>query len=157
MLRDRGFICQHRIHIGPAFLGPTVQSHHCRQWLLLRWGYCVTVSYTKAMLIPIGLVGGLLGGIIGAWLCNISTDALTKLNKGTYEPEFRIPVQIVAVLLFGIGYFVFMWDLEHPRPNGYYLAAFCHGCICAGTTVTQTSSSLYILYDSHHAPTDPAS
>lgn len=95
---------------------------------------------------PAGLLGGLIGGIGGAYLCNLSTKTLTRLNKGTHEPEFRIPVQIFAALLFGLGYFLFMWDLEHPTPHGYFFAAFCHGCICAGITLASTSASLYILY-----------
>lgn len=70
---------------------------------------------------------------------------LARCNKGTYEPEFRIPVQLIGALLIGIGYFVFMWDMQHPTPTGYYLGAFCHGCICAGITVTSNSAALYVL------------
>lgn len=92
-----------------------------------------------------GLIGGLIGGVAGGWLCDKSTKKLTRLNHGTFEPEFCIPVQIIAAILFGLGWFVFMWDVEHPTSHGYYLGAFCHGSICVGITLTTTSASLYIL------------
>ena len=94
----------------------------------------------------LGLLGGIIGGVGGAALCDWSTKSLTKLNGGTYEPEFRIPVQIISALLYGLGWFIWMWDVNHPTPHGYYLGAFCHGCVCAGITVTSTSATLYILW-----------
>lgn len=92
-----------------------------------------------------GLLGGLIGGIGSGKLCDSSSRTFARWNKGIYEPEFRIPVQVIAAVLLGIGYFVFMWDMENPTPKGYYLGAFCHGCICCGITVTSSSASLYIL------------
>ncbi|KAH7026872.1 major facilitator superfamily domain-containing protein [Macrophomina phaseolina] len=92
-----------------------------------------------------GLLGGLIGGLGSGKLCDISSRTFARLNRGIYEPEFRIPVQIIAALLLGIGYFVFMWKMENPTPKGYYLGAFCHGCICCGITVASNSASLYIL------------
>ncbi|GME23754.1 Major facilitator superfamily [Neofusicoccum parvum] len=92
-----------------------------------------------------GLLGGLIGGLGSGKLCDISSRTFARWNRGVYEPEFRIPVQIIAALLLGIGYFVFMWNMENPTPTGYYLGAFCHGCICCGITVTSNSASLYIL------------
>jgi hypothetical protein len=61
------------------------------------------------------------------------------------EPEFVIPAQIIAAVLFGIGWFVFMWVVQHPTPRGYYLGAFCHGSLCCAITINSTSASLYIL------------
>ncbi|KFY24083.1 hypothetical protein V491_02292, partial [Pseudogymnoascus sp. VKM F-3775] len=92
-----------------------------------------------------GLLGGLIGGVGGAKLCDMSSIWLVKRNRGTYEAEFRIPIQILGALLLGLGFFVFMWDVNHPTTHGYYLGAVCHGFICAGVTVTSTSSSLYII------------
>ncbi|RDH27565.1 major facilitator superfamily domain-containing protein [Aspergillus welwitschiae] len=94
------------------------------------------------------LLGGLIGGIGGAKLCDLSTNWLTKRNRGVYEPEFRIPAQIIAAALLCLGFFLFMWDVEHPTKTGYFLGSFCHGCICAGVTIAATSSSVYIL-DAH--------
>ena len=70
---------------------------------------------------------------------------MSRANNGVFEAEFRIPINLLAALFLGIGWFVFMWDVDHPRPNGYYLGAFCHGCVCFGVTITSTSGGLYIL------------
>jgi EamA domain-containing membrane protein RarD len=66
-------------------------------------------------------------------------------QQGTFEPEFRILVNILAAVILGIGWFVFMWDVNHPTPHGYYLGAFCHACIAFGITIASTTGGLYIL------------
>ncbi|BCS26847.1 uncharacterized protein APUU_51558A [Aspergillus puulaauensis] len=91
------------------------------------------------------LIGGLLSSTVSPWVGDIITTKMTKWNQGVYEPEFRIPMIIFATLFCGIGWFVFMWDLDNPTPHGYYLGAFCHGCLCAGTTIGMTVANLYIL------------
>ncbi|QKX54956.1 uncharacterized protein TRUGW13939_02046 [Talaromyces rugulosus] len=91
------------------------------------------------------LIGGLLSSTVSPWVGDIIASKMTKWNKGVYEPEFRIPMIIFATLFCGIGWFVFMWDLDNPTPHGYYLGAFCHGCLCAGTTIGMTVASLYAL------------
>ncbi|KAL1615290.1 hypothetical protein SLS54_009069, partial [Diplodia seriata] len=93
-----------------------------------------------------GLIGGLIGGIGSGKLCDSTSRTFARWNRGVYEPEFRIPAQALAALLLGVGYFVFMWDMRHPTSGGgYYLGAFCHGCVCCGVTVTSSSAALYIL------------
>ncbi|OMP82082.1 Protein HOL1, partial [Diplodia seriata] len=89
------------------------------------------------------LIGGLIGGIGSGKLCDSTSRTLARRNRGVYEPEFRIPTQALAALLLGVGYFVFMWDMQEQ--HGYYLGAFCHGCVCCGVTVTSSSAALYIL------------
>ncbi|KAJ5383809.1 hypothetical protein N7517_001720 [Penicillium concentricum] len=91
------------------------------------------------------LIGGVISSIGGPWLGDSIAKKLTEWNKGTYEPEFRIPMMALSALFCGIGWFVFMWDLDNPTPNGYYLGAFCHGCLCCGTTIGMTFANLYIL------------
>lgn len=71
---------------------------------------------------------------------------MTKWNRGTYEPEFRIPMMTFAPLFCDIEWFVFMWDLDNPTSNGYYMGAFYHGCLCYATTIGMTFSNLYILW-----------
>ncbi|KAK0105303.1 hypothetical protein ONS96_004699 [Cadophora gregata f. sp. sojae] len=134
-------------------------------WSILVGGVCIAfyvcLSYILAQIFSVppynlnaaqngyfyvgALIGGLLSGILGSMLGDLITTKLTKWNNGIYEPEFRIPVLILSALLYGIGWFVFMWRLDHPTPHGYYLAAFCHGCLCAAVTIGSTATSLYIL------------
>ncbi|KAJ5959580.1 uncharacterized protein N7479_006730 [Penicillium vulpinum] len=91
------------------------------------------------------LIGGMISSVAGPWLGDAIVKKLTTWNKGTYEPEFRIPMMLLSAVFCGIGWFVFMWDLDNPTPNGYYLGAFCHGCLCCGTTIGMTFANLYIL------------
>ncbi|TPX08851.1 uncharacterized protein E0L32_009669 [Thyridium curvatum] len=91
-----------------------------------------------------GLVGGLCAIMAGP-MCDWSARQLAKRNGGLFEAEFRIPVNILGVVFAALGWFLFMWDVEHPRPDGYYLGAFCHGAICFAISVPSTSAGLYIL------------
>ena len=88
--------------------------------------------------------GGVLAVFVGP-LCDWSARALARANRGVYEAEFRIPVNILGALFCGLGWFLFMWVVENPRPDGYFLGAFCHGCACFGISVPSTSAGLYIL------------
>lgn len=92
--------------------------------------------------------GGFLGGLtatVGGPLCDWSARTLTRWNRGVFEAEFRIPVMVLGALFTSLGWFTFMWDVDHPRPNGYLLGAFCHGAACFGISVPSTAAGLYIL------------
>lgn len=89
-------------------------------------------------------IGGMLAVVIGP-ICDWSASTMAKLNKGLFEAEFRIPVNILGAVFCGLGWFLFMWVVDNPRPNGYYLGSFCHGCVCFGISVPSTSAGLYIL------------
>ncbi|KAB5569915.1 major facilitator superfamily domain-containing protein [Coniochaeta sp. 2T2.1] len=89
-------------------------------------------------------LGGLLATIAGPF-CDWTARTLTRLNHGIFEAEFRIPIMAVGAVFTSLGWFTFMWDVQHPRPNGYLLGAFCHGCACFGISVPSTAAGLYIL------------
>ncbi|KAF2016396.1 MFS general substrate transporter [Aaosphaeria arxii CBS 175.79] len=90
------------------------------------------------------LVGGILGISAGP-ICDFTARFLSRRNKGIYEPEFRIPVCLLAVVVFAIGWFTFGWALDHPAKGRVVLCSFCYGAICFGTSVASTSGGLYIL------------
>lgn len=89
-------------------------------------------------------LGGLLAVGVGP-LCDWTARTLAMLNGGVFEAEFRIPVNILGALFVGLGWFLFMWVIDNPAPRGYFLASFCHGCVCFGISVPSTSAGLYIL------------
>ncbi|KAK3937843.1 major facilitator superfamily domain-containing protein [Diplogelasinospora grovesii] len=92
--------------------------------------------------------GALIGGILAIFagpMCDWTARVLSRMNNGVFEAEFRIPINILAALGTALGWFLFMWDVNHPTPNGYYLGAFCHGLVCFGISVSSTSAGLYIL------------
>lgn len=89
-------------------------------------------------------IGGILAVVAGP-LCDWSARAMAKFNGGIFEAEFRIPVNILGALSCGLGWFLFMWVVDNPTPNGYLLGSFCLGCVCFGISVPSTSAGLYIL------------
>jgi hypothetical protein len=91
-----------------------------------------------------GFIGGMTATVAGP-ICDWTARKLAGMNKGVFEAEFRIPVNVVGVVFTALGWFLFMWDVEHPRPNGYYLGAFCHGCVSFGISIPSTAAGLYIL------------
>ena len=92
--------------------------------------------------------GGFLGGMgatIAGPICDWTARTLSKLNRGVFEAEFRIPINIFGAILTSLGWFLFMWNMQHPRPDGYYLGAFCHGLVSFGISIPSTAAGLYIL------------
>lgn len=92
--------------------------------------------------------GSFIGGvvaIVAGPICDWITRVLSKLNNGIFEAEFRIPANIFGILFSAVGWFMFMWVVEHPRPNGYYLGAFFYGVASVGCSFPSTVASLYIL------------
>ncbi|KAJ5418079.1 Major facilitator superfamily domain general substrate transporter [Penicillium crustosum] len=49
------------------------------------------------------LIGGVISSIAGPWLGDLITRKMTTWNRGTYEPEFRIPMMTFGALFCGIG------------------------------------------------------
>jgi MFS family permease len=91
-----------------------------------------------------GFLGGLLATVAGP-LCDWTARRMSMLNRGVFEAEFRIPICVLGALMTGLGWFLFGWVVDHPRPNGYLLGAFCHGMACFGISVPSTAAGLYIL------------
>lgn len=90
------------------------------------------------------LIGGLFAIPVGS-LCDWSAMTMSKWNGGVYEAEFRIPVNTLGAALSGLGWFLLMWVVDHPSTNGYFLGAFCLGCMAFSISVPSTSAGLYIL------------
>ncbi len=49
------------------------------------------------------IIGALISGPLNDWICVY----LTKKNKGIYEPEFRLPLMVVALITGVVGFFGF--------------------------------------------------
>ena len=70
----------------------------------------------------VGLVAiaSLIGAIIGAFVTGPLADwvakSMSRRNKGIYEPEFRLVIIIVTLILGGISFFGFGWSIEVQDP-----------------------------------------
>ncbi|KAI3395990.1 hypothetical protein diail_560 [Diaporthe ilicicola] len=68
--------------------------------------YNFTVSQTGLISLSpfiLTILGEVISGPVNDWICIY----LTKKNKGIYEPEFRLPLILVAVVLGTVGFFGF--------------------------------------------------
>ncbi|KAM7218614.1 serine/threonine kinase 16 [Rhypophila decipiens] len=54
-------------------------------------------------------IGEIISGPLNDWICIY----LTKKNRGIYEPEFRLPLMIVAVILGVVGFYGFGAAVEY--------------------------------------------
>lgn len=93
-------------------------------------------------------VGSFLGGMgatVAGPVCDWTARRLSRANRGVFEAEFRIPIIGVGAVFALLGWFLFMWDVNNPRPNGYLLGSFCYGIVCFGISMPSTSAGLYIL------------
>lgn len=89
------------------------------------------------------LIGCLLGSIFYAWISDPIIMALSRRNRGIYEPEFRIPVIILGVgpLISGIAAFGYCLS------NGMsmYLLSFLWGFLLFGITIVTAAIASYAV------------
>lgn len=92
--------------------------------------------------------GAFIGGVLAVSagpICDWSARVLARLNRGVFEAEFRIPINVLSAFCCGLGWFLWMWVMERPRKEGVLTAAFCYGLVGFGIAVSSTSAGLYIL------------
>lgn len=117
--------------LAAVFLGPPLF------WTEVDTGY----SYTGAF------IGAILGFIISGALSDWSAAALTRANKGIYEPEFRI-VLVIPQMIFGVaGIFGFGYTSQAVREQHGHWAVpvmFFAFEVC-GMVIGAVAGSLYIV------------
>lgn len=92
-------------------------------------------------------IGALCGFAVAGLLADPSARYLTRLNKGIYEPEFRILLVIPMLILGGIGLYGFGLTAEDIISGKYqYIVPLVFfGFEVAGMVVGTVASSLYIV------------
>ncbi|KAF4990891.1 hypothetical protein FGRMN_8200 [Fusarium graminum] len=92
-------------------------------------------------------IGAVLGFVLAGLLADSSVKYMTKLNKGIYEPEFRILLVIPMMIIGGIGLYGFA--LTAPgvieKKYTYHVPLVFFGFEVAGMVIGAVSSSLYIV------------
>ncbi|KAF4453830.1 hypothetical protein F53441_3516 [Fusarium austroafricanum] len=92
-------------------------------------------------------VGAVLGFVLAGLLADTSVKYMTKLNKGVYEPEFRILLVIPMMIVGGIGLYGFA--LTAPgvveKKYSYVVPLMFFGFEVAGMVIGAVASSLYIV------------
>jgi len=88
-------------------------------------------------------VGGLIGSAIVAWTSDPIAKWMTKLNKGIYEPEFRLVHLTIALICCGVG----MFGYGHFTQVGYNanVCAVFQGIMMTGVLIGTISPVAYAL------------
>jgi hypothetical protein len=101
-------------------------------------GYMYTGAFIGA------LMGFALAGLLSDW----SAKLLTRLNKGVYEPEFRMVLVIPQLVLGCAGLYGFGWTAADAARYGWVWPDFFFGVEVAGMVLGAVGSALYIV-DAH--------
>lgn len=98
-------------------------------------------TYTSAF------VGALLGFLIAGLLADWSAKALTRLNGGVYEPEFRILLTIPQLILGCIGVYGWGYTVDGMVKGKFHYAVplVFFAFEVAGMVIGAVASSLYIV------------
>ncbi|KAK5039358.1 hypothetical protein LTR13_003615 [Exophiala sideris] len=103
-------------------------------------------SYNAAQIGYLGagpFIGGLIGSLITGFFGDYVIKYITKKNKGTYEPEFRLVFMLPACIGCGIGMFLFGYTMSKGSPSA--LCAFFQGVMMVGVLIGIFSSLTYGL------------
>jgi MFS family permease len=117
--------------IAAIFIGPPYY------WGEVSAGY----AYTGAF------IGAICGFVVAGLLADSSVKYLTKLNKGVYEPEFRILLVIPMLIIGGIGLYGFGLTTGSVISGKYtyHVPLIFFGFEVAGMVIGAVASSLYIV------------
>ena len=88
-----------------------------------------------------------LGGMLGSILTGIISDrvirVLIKKNDGVYEPEFRLPMLIVATVISVIGLMGFGWSSQ--KKDAWIAPVIFFGCIGFGSSISSTTAITFTV------------
>lgn len=91
--------------------------------------------------------GPIISGLLGCLACGLICDPLpryfTRKNNGIYEPEFRLPMFIVAPIVSTVGYFLFgNLIAQGQSPVG---ASIIFGLIYISVQFAAVSAGAYVV------------
>jgi hypothetical protein len=102
----------------------------------------------------VGLIGlsswifSVIANLGGGPLCDWIVKILTRRNRGTYEPEFRLVLIIPGLIIGSIGYFGFGWSIENGAH--WIVPVVFYGLAGMGAVFLAIPVYTYVV-DSHRA------
>lgn len=115
-------------------------------WDEVRSGY----AYVSAF------IGAVIGFIVAGALADWSARALTRLNKGVYEPEFRLVLILPQLVLGCVGLYGFGITADGLLKNKYHYTVplTFFALVVAAMVIGAVASSLYLV-DAYRKPPPP--
>ncbi|KAJ5736711.1 Major facilitator superfamily domain general substrate transporter, partial [Penicillium malachiteum] len=96
--------------------------------------------------------GAFIGAILGLFISGFLTDFMNKimirLNKGKYEPEFRILLVIFQLIFSGMGLYGYGWTASDVEKYRWLLPVVFFAFVVIGMVMGAVASALYII-DAH--------
>lgn len=96
--------------------------------------------------------GAFIGSIAGLFLSGLLSDytakLLIKLNRGIYEPEFRIVLVLFQLIFSAMGLYGFGITTENVGRFGYVVPDVFFGFVIVGMVMGAVASALYVV-DAH--------
>ncbi|RAL09463.1 putative MFS transporter [Aspergillus homomorphus CBS 101889] len=118
--------------LAAIFLGPPLWFNE------VQTGYLYTGAF----------VGSILGLVISGLLSDWMNQVMIKLNRGRYEPEFRILLIVFQLVFSGAGLYGFGLVAEDIASYGWLVADVFLALVVIGMVMGAVSSALYIV-DAH--------
>jgi MFS family permease len=118
--------------LAAIFLGPPLWFDE------VQTGYLYTGAFIGAIL------GLILSGLLSDWINKV----MIKLNKGKYEPEFRILLVLFQLIFSGIGLYGFGIVAQDIERYGWLIAEVFFMFVVMGMVMGAVASALYIV-DAH--------
>lgn len=93
-------------------------------------------------------IGAMVGLVLSGLLSDFMNQLMVKLNKGRYEPEFRILLVIFQLIFCGIGLYGFGITANDAAHYGWLPPDVFFCCVVIGMVMGAVASALYIV-DAH--------
>ncbi|KAL4779094.1 major facilitator superfamily domain-containing protein [Aspergillus varians] len=146
----------------PLFFHPAVLWACLTQGVIIGW--TVFIGVTLAAIFMSGplwfeedktgymyagaFIGAMAGLVLSGLLSDFMNRLMVKLNKGRYEPEFRILLVVFQLIFCGIGMYGFGITANDAAHYGWLPPDVFFGCVVAGMVMGAVASALYIV-DAH--------
>ncbi|KAK3941811.1 protein HOL1 [Diplogelasinospora grovesii] len=89
-----------------------------------------------------GLIGNVLGSYAGGWLVDVFCDWKTRRNRGIFEPENRLHLCILPLLITGAGCVLFGYGVQ--RTLHWTSLFFGYGMVSFALTAVPTITMAYV-------------
>ncbi|KAG5290186.1 MFS transporter [Histoplasma ohiense] len=146
----------------PLFLHPGILWACLTQGVLIGWTVFIGVVLAVIFSVPplwfsevqVGYLytGAFIGSIAGLFLSGLLSDytakLLIKLNRGIYEPEFRIVLVLFQLIFSAMGLYGFGITTENVGRFGYVVPDVFFGFVIVGMVMGAVASALYVV-DAH--------